>query len=422
MTKRKYLAYIEPMRPSSILTSSTTNGIFGPDVANTYIGRTVTSLGLKANHAGTAPTINGLPTANDIGAAFSYFAEWDYMRGSTISGWETLGVCYKMNYLFYYSNYEAYLTGITFDYKYKKMSGVVCTLDSSVAGLSTAQLTISTGYLPSKWGKDIPGHGAYSNSGGQLLHIAENAPVYTLDLIIADPVILPPAGPLLVRSVGEFVIPLPAALDGNTQISIVGTPGTTNIPFLSSALGTCSIFKGSHRLPISCTHSSSPTTLLYTLIINEEGLLPAGDSLKIVHYGLSTNSSYNNVDVDITVNSLVKNPTPVAKDLIFKKTGVTFAWQGSNYIGQSDVNVKSFKQWTSNRATYEDFEFTFTLLSKGLYDTNRMRFDLGQFAVDNNASTVNPSCKVFDYNVANSSPDFSHDWSAVDYSQGLAKL
>ena len=128
------------------------------------------------------------------------------------------------------------------------------------------------------------------------------------------------------------------------------------------------------------------------------------------------------MNVDITVNSLLNNPTPAATDLIFKKTGVTFAWNGTNYIGPSVVNVRSFKQWTSNRATYEEFEFTFTLLSKGLYDTNRMRFDLGQFAVDNNASTVNPSCKVFDYNVANGSPSFSHDWSAVDYSQGLAKL
>ena len=126
--------------------------------------------------------------------------------------------------------------------------------------------------------------------------------------------------------------------------------------------------------------------------------------MKIVHYGLSTNSSYNSVTVDITVNSLLNNPTPVANDLIFRKTGVTFAWQGSNYIGASTVIVNSFKQWTSNRATMTEFEFAFVLLSKGLYDTNRMRFDLGQFAVDNNASSVNPSCKVFNYNNANGSP------------------
>lgn len=86
------------------------------------------------------------------------------------------------------------------------------------------------------------------------------------------------------------------------------------------------------------------------------------------------------------------------------------------------MNVKSFKQWTSNKATYEEFEFTFTLLSKGLYDTNRIRFDLGQFASDNNATTITPTCKVFDYDVLNGSPSFSHDWAAVDSSSGLANL
>jgi hypothetical protein len=83
--------------------------------------------------------------------------------------------------------------------------------------------------------------------------------------------------------------------------------------------------------------------------------LPAGESLRIVHYGLSTNSSFNNLSVDITVNSLLNNPSPNATDLIFKKAGVTFISNGPNYIGASSVNVKSFKQWTSNRATYEEF-------------------------------------------------------------------
>lgn len=271
VTKRKYLAYIEPIRGITIIAGASTNGVYGPNVANTYVGKTVTSLGLKANLVGTSPTVNGLASPpNDIGAAFSYFSEWDYIRSSTISGWNSFGVCYKMNYLFYYTNYDLYLTGTTFAFKYKRMSGVVCTLDLSVTGLATAQLTISTGYLPSKWGKDIPGYGAYSNAGGHLLHLAKNAAPITFDLTITDPVILPPAGPLLERSVGEFVIPLPASLDGNTQISILGTgtPGPTNIPFLNIGMGTCSIFKGTQRLPISCTHTASPTLLLYTLIIN----------------------------------------------------------------------------------------------------------------------------------------------------------
>lgn len=93
--------------------------------------------------------------------------------------------------------------------------------------------------------------------------------------------------------------------------------------------------------------------LQYTLLINEQGLFSVGDSLSIVHYGLSTNSSYNTVNVDITVSSLLNNPTPLANDLIFKKLSVPFTWQGTNYIGASTLSVSSFKQWTSNKATYE---------------------------------------------------------------------
>lgn len=58
------------------------------------------------------------------------------------------------------------------------------------------------------------------------------------------------------------------------------------------------------------------------------------------------------MNVDITVSSLLNNPTPLANDMIFKKLAVPFTWQGVNYIGSSEVNVKSFKQWTSNKATY----------------------------------------------------------------------
>ena len=70
-----------------------------------------------------------------------------------------------------------------------------------------------------------------------------------------------------------------------------------------------------------------------------------------MHYGLTTNSSYSTVGVDIEVSSLLNNPTPVADDLIFRKLGVTFAWNGTNYIGQSALTLNSFSQWTSNKAT-----------------------------------------------------------------------
>lgn len=107
-----------------------------------------------------------------------------------------------MNYLFYYTNYAAYLTGTAFAYSYKRMNGVVCPLDNSVAGLTTATLTVSNGYLPSKWGKKIPGFGAFSQNTGQLMYVKTNYANIGLDLVIAGTITLPPAGTLLVRSVG----------------------------------------------------------------------------------------------------------------------------------------------------------------------------------------------------------------------------
>ena len=115
------------------------------------------------------------------------------------------------------------------------------------------------------------------------------------------------------------MIPLTASLDGNTQVSITGNAGTTNIPYQPTTDGTCGVFYLNIRQPIGCTYISSPTQVIYTLLINEEGLLPAGGNFSIIHYGLTTNASYSTVNVDIKVSSLLNNPTPSASDLIFKK-------------------------------------------------------------------------------------------------------
>ncbi len=88
------------------------------------------------------------------------------------------------------------------------------------------------------------------------------------DLLISSSITLPPAGRLLKNAVGEFIIPLQASLDGNTDIIIKGTGGSVNIPYLSSPSGACSIFYLSQRMPISCNFVSTPTQLDYTLIIN----------------------------------------------------------------------------------------------------------------------------------------------------------
>ena len=68
-------------------------------------------------------------------------------------------------YLFYTTNYAAYLTGSAFTYSYKSMKGIVCHTDTS-GSITNVNLTIATGYLPSKWGKAIPGYGAVSQNTG----------------------------------------------------------------------------------------------------------------------------------------------------------------------------------------------------------------------------------------------------------------
>ena len=108
-----------------------------------------------------------------------------------------------MKYLFYYTNYAAYLAGgTTFAYQYKSMNGVICPTDISSASVSTATLTISTGYLPSKWGKTLPGYGSYSQNTGHLLYLNSNSVAIGQDLVISGNVKLPPAGALLKKSVG----------------------------------------------------------------------------------------------------------------------------------------------------------------------------------------------------------------------------
>ena len=141
----------------------------------------------------------------------------------------------------------------------------------------------------------------------------------------------------------------------------------------------------------------------------------------MVHYGLTSNSSYNTINVDINCYSLLTTSTPGANDMIFSATGISFPYSSGAYLGITALNLGSFTQWTGSKAVIEEFNFTFTLLSKGLYVTNRVRFNLGQFATDNSASSVNPSCKVFTYSTTGSTA-FSHDWDAIDISNGLTNL
>ena len=97
----------------------------------------------------------------------------------------------------------------------------------------------------------------------------------------------------------------------------------------------------------------TPTEITYTLTILESGLLPAGTGFSLVHYGLTSNSSYNNVNVDINCYSLLTTSSPGASQLIFSAINIQFPYNSAAYIGASALNLGSFTQWTSSKAVVE---------------------------------------------------------------------
>lgn len=196
------LAFIQALTTITINQGTPSSlGIYGPVVTTATIGSTITPMALKANAPGSANILAN--TGNSIGGGFSYFSQWNYIGASTVTGW-TAGTCYNVYYLYYYTNYAAYMatTAPTFLYGYMRMSGIICTTDTSNAGVTTASLSISSGVLPSQWGKSLPGKGAYSQNLGNLVDLAGNYMTVTNDLVISTPVILPPSCPNLVKAVG----------------------------------------------------------------------------------------------------------------------------------------------------------------------------------------------------------------------------
>ena len=194
------------------------------------------------------------------------------------------------------------------------------------------------------------------------------------------------------------------------------------MPF-SPISGTCGIYSGDDKLPIGCIFTSSPTEVDYIIVINEPDLLPAGSEMSIMHYGLSTNTSNNAVNFDLKCYSLVNTNSPGTNDLIFSVNTIPFKYGATDprYIGASEMSLDSYIEVTNNKAAVTSFNFSFTVLSKGMYVTNRVRINLGQFYTDNAASQISPRCKIYTYSTTGSL-EFSHDWAAIDTSQGLNKL
>ena len=353
-TGKVSLAYIEPARLTTHSGSVNTNGVYGPVLTGVNVGDTVTPMSLNAQSPYSLTQNSG----DTLGSAFLYFSEWDYFGSSTVtSGWSSNGVCYSTKYLLYQTNYEAYLTGSSFTYAYKSMKGIVCFADSgtSVSGLV---LTISEGYIPAKWGLILPGFGGYSNHVGNLLSRRANNNNVPAVLAITNTSAFttPTMGPLLEKSIGKWVIDLQVPIDDDVEIIMTGNLGTTNLPFTSSS-GTCSIYLGSTKLPVGCIYTSNPTEVDYILTIHEAGLLPKNSQMSIIHYGLTTNSTYNTITYDIKCYSLVYTTSPGANDLIFEASGLSFNYNADDttYLGQSAITFSDFSQTTNNKVAITSF-------------------------------------------------------------------
>jgi hypothetical protein len=230
------IAYISPRKLVSHSGSATSTGTYGPTVSGVALGATLSPMTLRAQYP-SAVTLN---SGDNVGGAFLYFSEWDYFGSSTITGW-TNGPCYVLSYLLYSTNYDLFLTGSAFTYTYKNMKGVVCFTDTGNS-VSGASLSVSSSVLPTKWGLNLPGNGAYSQNTGNLLTVAGNtAPLpSSLQVTNVASILTPVMGPMLINSVGNWTIPLPVALVDNVQIVMTGD-SSANLPFTSSA-GTCCIY------------------------------------------------------------------------------------------------------------------------------------------------------------------------------------
>jgi hypothetical protein len=139
------------------------------------------------------------------------------------------------------------------------------------------------------------------------------------------------------------------------------------------------------------------TSISYILTINETSLLPKDTNLSIYHYGISTNSSYNSIQISLTCYSLYLSPNPTTNQLIFFANNLLFLYGADDirYIGQTEIKLGSYSQNTNNKGAITSFIFSFSVISKGLYVTERVRVNLGQYYIDNNVTQLDTICKIY---------------------------
>jgi hypothetical protein len=188
-------------------TATASSGTYGPVLTGSSLGQVLSLMTLKAVSSGVTQN-----SGDNLGGAFLYFSEWDYFGTPVPTGWSN-GPCYILNYLLYSTNYAAYLTGSSFVYQYKNMKGVICYTDTGNS-IASAQLTVASSKIPTRWGLNLPGYGAYSQNTGNLLVYNTNymAVPASLQITNTSTIITPTMGPNLVKTVGSWIIPLPVAL------------------------------------------------------------------------------------------------------------------------------------------------------------------------------------------------------------------
>lgn len=123
------------------------------------------------------------------------------------------------------------------------MTGLVCPVDSSTV-ITTAALTLSKAYLPSDWGKVIPGYGAYSTNTGQLLAQSASYQLMTSVPDVTTSVTLPIVGGSMKNAITVWRITLPVAIQQSILIRVKSAT-STNLPYDStpSTMATCVIYK-----------------------------------------------------------------------------------------------------------------------------------------------------------------------------------
>jgi hypothetical protein len=285
------------------------------------------------------------------------------------------------------------------------MTGIVCPVDTTF--VSTAFLTLSKAYLPSDWGKVIPGTGAYSTNTGQIVAHASSYETMSSTPDISSSVTLPIVGGSMKNAITVWTILLPVQIQKSVLLRIKSSTAA-NLPYDAnpSTQATCVIYKSASalgpqtKLPISCNIAQTYTEVNYTLTVKEL-LVNAGEYLSVYHFGMTTTANNNTIAVTFQCYSLATSSVVSDADIIFAtSSALTFVWNslvGANFIGPTSLSLSGFTSETINSGVISPFNLTFTLINKGLYNTERVRINLGQYTNDNSGSSLNPYCSVFTY-------------------------